>query len=166
MPATTALERLAEMGLELPVPPEPLFSYVPVRRVPIGGGRVMLFVSGQVALRDGTPVMQGRVPDEVSIEEAEENARLCALNILAQVHRAVGLDNVEQVANLNGFVLSSDTFGEQPRVINAASNLLVEVLGEAGRHSRIALGTNALPFSVPVEIAAVVVARDVDTAQA
>lgn len=93
------------------------------------------------------------------MEEAQAAARLCALNLLAQMEGAVGLDNVEQVAQLTGFVLSTDDFGEQPKVLNAASELLVDVLGEAGRHTRAALGTNALPFSVTVEIAAVVVVR-------
>ena len=80
-------------------------------------------------------------------------------NLLAQMEGAVGLDNVEQVAQLTGFVLSKDDFGEQPKVLNAASELLVDVLGEAGKHTRAALGTNALPFSVTVEIAAIVVVR-------
>jgi len=93
------------------------------------------------------------------VEEAQERAKVCALNLLAQMEAAVGLDNVEQVAQLTGFVLSADGFGEQPKVLNGASELLVEVLGDAGRHTRAALGTNALPFSVTVEIAAIVVVR-------
>jgi len=93
------------------------------------------------------------------VEEAQDRAKVCALNLLAQIEAAVGLDNVEQVAQLTGFVLSADGFGEQPKVLNGASELLVEVLGDAGRHTRAALGTNALPFSVTVEIAAIVVVR-------
>ncbi len=93
------------------------------------------------------------------MEQARECARRCALNILAQLEAAAGLDQVEQVLQLTGFVLSRDGFGEQPQVINAASELLAEVLGDAGRHSRVAVGTNALPLSVPVEIAAVAVVR-------
>ncbi len=103
--------------------------------------------------------MTGRCPDQVNIEEAQAAARVCALNLLAQMEGAVGLDRVEQVAQLIGFVLSADGFGEQPKVLNAASDLLVDVLGDAGRHTRAALGTNALPLSVTVEIAAVVVVR-------
>jgi enamine deaminase RidA (YjgF/YER057c/UK114 family) len=103
--------------------------------------------------------MTGRVPDQVSVEQAQEAARVCALNILAQIEAAAGLDNVEQVAQVLGWVLSADGFGDQPTVINAASELLAEVLGEAGRHARAAVGTNALPGSVTVEIAAVVVVR-------
>lgn len=103
--------------------------------------------------------MTGRCPDEVSVEEAQAAAKVCALNVLAQIEAAAGLENVEQVTQLIGFVLSTDDFGDQPKVINGASELLVDVLGEAGKHTRAALGTNALPFSVTVEIAAVAVVR-------
>src|SRR5216684_632254 len=118
--------RLGELGLELPIPPASVASYVPTRLVPIGDGRSLLYISGQVSTEAGKR-LTGRCP--------------------------------EQVMQLIGFVLSTDDFGDQPKVINGASDLLVEVLGEAGKHSRAALGTNALPFSVTVEIAAVVVVR-------
>lgn len=95
----------------------------------------------------------------VSVEEAIRRARLCALNVLAHIESAVGLDNVEDMTQLIGFVLSAEGFGEQPKVLNGASDLLVEVLGAAGKHTRAALGTNALPFSATVEIAAVAVVR-------
>jgi enamine deaminase RidA (YjgF/YER057c/UK114 family) len=133
-------------------------SYVPTRLVPIGGGRALLYVAGQVSSAKGER-LTGRCPDEVSIEEAQARARVCALNVLAQIDSAAGLDHVEQVTQVIGFVLSADGFGEQPKVLNGASDLLVDVLGEAGRHTRLALGTNALPFSVTVEIAAVAVVR-------
>lgn len=84
---------------------------------------------------------------------------MCAVNLLAQIEAAAGLDNVEQLAQLTGFVLSTAEFGDQPKVMNGASELLADVLGEAGKHTRAALGTNALPFSVTVEIAAVAVVR-------
>ena len=93
------------------------------------------------------------------MEQAQDAARACALNLLAQMESAAGLDNVEQVMQLTGFVLSTDDFGDQPKVINGASDLIVEILGDAGKHTRVALGTNALPFSVTVEIAAVAVVR-------
>jgi enamine deaminase RidA (YjgF/YER057c/UK114 family) len=99
------------------------------------------------------------VPDQVGIEQAQEAARVCALNVLAQIEAAAGLDQVEQIAQLTGYVESADGFGEQPEVINAASDLIVEVLGERGRHTRAAIGLNALPRSVTVEIAAVAVVR-------
>ncbi|HXM72824.1 MAG TPA: RidA family protein [Candidatus Dormibacteraeota bacterium] len=154
----TPHERLRELGLKLPAPPAAVASYVPTRLIPIGDGRALLYVSGQISTEDGKR-LTGRCPDEVSVEEAQARARVCALNVLAQMDAAAGLDNVEQVTQVIGFVLSADGFGDQPKVLNGASDLLVEVLGEAGRHTRAALGTNALPFSVTVEIAAVAVVR-------
>ncbi len=133
-------------------------SYVPTRRVPIGDGRALLFIAGQVAMKDGI-LLTGRVPSEVSVEVARDYARRCALNILAQIEAAAGLDNVVEIAQLTGWVLSTDDFDGQPQVINGASDLLVEVLGDAGRHARAAVGTNALPRGVTVEIAATVVVR-------
>jgi enamine deaminase RidA (YjgF/YER057c/UK114 family) len=154
----TPHERLQQLGLKLPIPPAPAASYVPTRLVQIGDGRALLYVAGQISVQDGKR-LTGRCPDEVTVEEAQARARVCALNVLAQLEAAAGLDNVEQVTQLIGFVLSADGFGDQPKVINGASDLLVDVLGDAGRHTRAALGTNALPFSVTVEIAAVAVVR-------
>jgi enamine deaminase RidA (YjgF/YER057c/UK114 family) len=133
-------------------------SYVPTVLVPIGGGRSLLYIAGQVSVLDGKR-LTGRCPDEVSVEAAQLAARACGMNLLAQMEAAAGLANVEQVAQLIAFVLSTPEFGDQPKVINAASDLLIEVLGERGKHSRAALGTSSLPFSVTVEIAAVVVVR-------
>jgi len=135
-----------------------LASYVPTRLVPIGEGRSLLYIAGQVSAEGGKR-LTGRCPDEVTVEQATAAARVCALNLLAQMEAAAGLDNIEQLIQLTGFVLSTDDFGDQPKVINGASDLIVDVLGEAGRHTRVALGTNALPFSVTVEIAAVAVVR-------
>ena len=149
-------ERLRELGLKLPVPPTPVASYVPTVLVPIGGGRSLLYIAGQVSMLDGKR-LTGRCPDEVSVEEAQVAARACGINLLSQMEAAARLANVEQVAQLIAFVLSTPEFGDQPKVVNAASDLLIEVLGEKGKHSRAAVGTNALPFSVTVEIAAVVV---------
>lgn len=144
--------------MKLPSPPAAAASYVPTRLIPIGDGRALLYVAGQVSVQDGKR-LTGRCPDEVTVDEAQARARICALNVLAQIDAAAGLDNVEQLAQVIGFVLSADGFGDQPKVINGASDLLEDVLGEAGRHTRAALGTNALPFSVTVEIAAVAVVR-------
>jgi enamine deaminase RidA (YjgF/YER057c/UK114 family) len=151
-------ERLRQLGLKLPVPPTPVASYVPTVLVPIGNERSLLYIAGQVSVQDGKR-LTGRCPDEVSVEDAQAAARVCALNLLAQMEAAAGLANVEQVVHLTGFVLSTDDFGDQPKVLNGASDLLGEVLGEAGKHTRAALGANSLPFSVTVEIAAVVVVR-------
>jgi enamine deaminase RidA (YjgF/YER057c/UK114 family) len=133
-------------------------SYVPTRLVPIGDGRGLLYVAGQVAMKGGK-LITGRVPSEVSVEQAHEAAQCCALNILAQIEAAVGLDRVIEMAQLIGWVLSDDDFGEQPQVINGASDLLVGVLGEPGKHARAAVGTNSLPRGVTVEIAATVHVR-------
>jgi len=154
---STPKDRLHELGIELPPAPRPLASYLPTRTVPLGGGRAMVFVAGQVPVRDGEVQYVGRVPDDVSVEDARLAARLCALNLLAQVEAAAGLDKVEQVASLTGFVRSSPGFSEQPLVINAASDLIAEVLGEAGKHSRAAVGVAELPRGVSVEIAAIFV---------
>lgn len=152
------IERLQNLGYQLPAAPAPLASYVPTRLVPIGDGRALLYIAGQVPLRDGE-LLTGRVPDQVGAGQAEEAARVCALNILAQIENAVGLDNVIEMAQLTGWVLSRDDFTGQPQVLNACSELLVEVLGEAGRHTRTALGTNALPRGVTCEVNAVAVVR-------
>ena len=128
------------------------------RLVPIGDGRALLYIAGQVSA-EGDQMLTGRCPDEVSVEEATRRARVCATRVLAQIEAAVGLDRVEGLMQLIGFVLSADGFGDQPKVMNGASDLLVEILGEAGKHTRAALGTNSLPFSVTIEIAAVAVVR-------
>jgi enamine deaminase RidA (YjgF/YER057c/UK114 family) len=155
---TSPHSRLRELGIELPAPPAAVASYVPTRLQPIGEGKSLLYIAGQVSTYEGKR-LTGRCPDQVTVEQAKTAAHACALNLLAQMESAAGLDNVEQVMQLIGFVLSTDDFGDQAQVMNGASDLLVDVLGEAGKHTRAALGTNSLPFSVTVEIAAVVVVR-------
>jgi enamine deaminase RidA (YjgF/YER057c/UK114 family) len=155
---TTPHERLRELGITLPAAPPPAASYVQTRLVLIGDGRALIYVAGQIS-RDGDKILTGRCPDQVSVEEAARRARLCALSVLAQIDSAAGLDRVEAMTQVIGLVLSAEGFGEQPKVMNGASDLLVEVLGPAGKHTRAALGTNALPFSATVEVAAVAVVR-------
>jgi len=155
---STPQDRLRELGITLPAPPAPAASYVQSRLVPITDERALLYIAGQVSA-DGDQMLTGRCPDEVTVEEATRRARLCGIRVLAQIEAAVGLDRVEAIAQLIGFVNSTDDFGDQPKVINGASNLLIEVLGEAGKHTRAALGTNSLPFSVTIEIAAKTVVR-------
>jgi len=155
---TTPHERLRELGITLPKPPPPAASYVQTRLSAIGDGRALLYVAGQVS-REGDELLKGRCPDEVSVEEATRRARLTALTVLAQIDAAVGLDKVEEITQLTGWVLSTDDFGDQPKVMNGASDLIVEVLGAAGKHTRAAVGASALPFSVTVEITAVAVVR-------
>ncbi len=119
-----------------------------------------MFVSGQVPVAGGVISHVGRVPDEVDLEAARDAARLCALNLLAQVEAAAGLDRVEQVASLTGYVRSAPGFSEQPQVINAASDLLASILGERGRHARAAVGVAELPRGVAVEIEAIFVVSE------
>jgi len=156
---TSPHDRLRELGLSLPSAPAPAANYVPTRVVPIGDDRALVYVAGQVPRRPDGSMYVGRVPDEVSVTDAIEAARACGLAILAQLEAAGGLDRVEQLLQVNGFVRCEDGFGDQPEVVNGCSDLLVEVLGEAGRHTRAALGTNALPRGVPVEITAVALVR-------
>ncbi len=156
---TTPQERLQALGLQLPEAPAPAANYVPTRVVPIAGGRAQVYVAGQIPRRPDGSMYVGRVPSEVSVDEAREAARACGLAILAQLQAAAGLERVEAVLQVIGFVLCDDAFGDQPEVINGCSDLLVEVLGEAGRHTRAALGASALPRGVTVEIAAVALVR-------
>jgi enamine deaminase RidA (YjgF/YER057c/UK114 family) len=150
--------RLRELGLTLPKPPPPAASYVQTRLVPISEQRSLLYIAGQVSA-DGDQYLSGRCPDEVDVEEATRRARVCATRVLAQIDAAVGLDSVEAIAQVLGYVNCTPEFGDQPKVMNGASELLVQVLGDAGKHTRAALGTNALPFNVTIEIAAVAVVR-------
>ena len=147
---------MRELGITLPVPPPPAASYLQTRLVAIGGGRSLIYVAGQIA-REGDKVLAGRCPDQVSIEEATRRARLCALSVLAQIEAAVGLDKIHEMTQVIGFVLSTEDFADQPKVINGASDLFVEVFGDACKHTRAAVGASALPFSTTVEIAAVAV---------
>ncbi len=151
-------DRLREIGITLPSPPAPLASYVPTLLVPLGDGRSLLYVAGQVSSRDGER-LTGRCPDQVPLEKAQDAARAAAVNVLAQIEGACGLDRVDQLLQVSGYVLSAEGFGDQPKVLNAASDLFGEVFGDAGRHTRVALGVNALPLSVTVEISAVAVVR-------
>lgn len=151
-------ERLRELGISLPAPPPPAASYVQTRLVPIGDGRSLLYIAGQIC-RDGNDVMTGRCPDEVSVEEANRRARLCGLAVLAQIQESVGLDKVVDLTQVIGFVRSVGGFTEQSKVVNGASELFVEVFGPTGKHTRAAVGANALPLGATVEIAAVAVVR-------
>jgi enamine deaminase RidA (YjgF/YER057c/UK114 family) len=141
-------ERLAELGIELPPVAAPVASYVPVV---VSNG--FAFVSGQVALDEGKPIHQGRLGAEVSVEEGMESARRCALQALAALKEALGsLDRVKRIVKLTVWVASTDSFTNQPRVANGASDLLAEIFGEEGRHARAAVAAPALPLGVPVEV--------------
>lgn len=142
--------RLTELGLRLPDASAPRYAYEATTQ---WGG--MLFVSGQIPRRDGVIEYTGTMDPMRDIEIGIKAAELCALNVLAQVEAAVGLENVEQLLKVNGYVASSGDFFDQPTVIDGASKLFRAVLGEAGRHSRTALGVGMLPADSLVEVEAV-----------
>ncbi|MGM5068857.1 RidA family protein [Rhodococcus qingshengii] len=142
-----ALDRLVELGLELPELSAPSYTYVPTRR-----HGDLLFVSGQISRRADGTILAGIVGETANLDDAVEAARVSALNFLARVHDAVGLENVDHIVKLNGYVASTPTFTQQPTVIDGASRLLVEVLGERGRHARTALAAPVLPANSLVEI--------------
>lgn len=140
--------RLAELGLTLPQPAPAVGNYVPF--VVTGN---LVFVSGQLPLEDGKLYVTGRLGAEVTLEEGARGARQCGLNLLAQVQAAAGgLDRVRRVVRLTGFVACTPDFTDQPKVINGASDLMVQVLGDAGRHARVAVGAPSLPLNAAVEI--------------
>jgi enamine deaminase RidA (YjgF/YER057c/UK114 family) len=144
----SAEERLAELGLTLPEVVAPLAAYVPSVR---SGDYV--YTSGQLPVVDGKLAATGKVGAEVSPEEARELARICALNALAAAASAAGgLSNIVRIVKVVGFVASDPAFSGQPQVVNGASELLVEVLGEAGKHARSAVGVAVLPLDAPVEV--------------
>ena len=146
--------RLQELGITLPQAAAPVASYVPVV---IHGD--LAFVSGQVSFVDGE-LLKGRLGEDVSLEDGMKAARGCGLMILAQLKAALGsLDRVVRVVKLGGFVNSAPDFTEQPKVVNGASDLMLEVFGEAGKHARAAVGVPSLPLGVAVEVDAVVAIR-------
>lgn len=144
--------RLRELGYELPAVPEPAASYVPATR----SGN-LIFTAGQLPFEGGDLRVAGRVGEEVTPEEAQEAARLCALNALAAAAaEAGGLNNIGRVVKVTGFVASGGDFNGQPQVINGASDLLGEIFGEAGLHARSAVGVAELPLDAPVEVEIIV----------
>jgi enamine deaminase RidA (YjgF/YER057c/UK114 family) len=146
-------KRLADLGVTLPEATRPVANYVPWTRA---GNE--LFVAGQIPLVGGKPMATGKLGAGVTLAEGQAAARQCAINILAQVRDACGgdLDRVRRVLKLNGFVNCTPEFGEIPQVINGASDLMVAVFGEAGKHARTSVGAPTLPLNVPVEIDAIV----------
>ena len=145
-------KRLAELGIDVPVPAKPVANYVGWVRT----GN-LVFTAGQVTLKDGKIGYIGKVGKDFSADEAAKAARICAINIIAQLKQACDgdLDRVKRIVKLVGFVNGVPEFSEQPKVINGASDVLVEVFGDKGKHARSAVGAGSLPLNVAVEVEAI-----------
>jgi len=144
--------RLAQLGIELPEPTVPMANYVPFT---VAGN--LVFVAGQISQWNGQPRHVGKLGAGIGLEEGRDAARLCALNILTHLRTACGcdLDRVRRVVQLRGFVNCTPDFTDMPRVVNGASDLMVEIFGDLGRHARAAVGVNSLPAGVAVEVEAI-----------
>jgi enamine deaminase RidA (YjgF/YER057c/UK114 family) len=148
--------RISELGIVLPAAAAPAANYVPAV---ISGS--LLYISGQLPFKDGKLAYLGRLGENVSVEDGYQAARLCAINLIAQIKAAAGsLDRVQRIVRLGGFVNSTADFTDQPKVVNGASDLFVEIFGEAGRHARSAVGAPSLPRGVSVEVDAIVALTD------
>ncbi len=150
----TPEEKLAQLGITLPEPMAAVANYVPTV---LHGG--MLYVSGQVSIGADGPV-KGSLGVNLSVEQGQAAARICGINIIAQVKGALGeLSRVERIVKLGGFVAAEEGFTEIPQVVNGCSDLMVEVFGEAGRHARSAVSCPVLPLGVAVEVDAVIAVK-------
>jgi len=149
MPAEKQLEAL---GFTLPVPPRPVASYVPAVR-----SGTLLFLSGILPMKDGKAAWTGKLGRELTVEQGADAARVACLNALAVVRAELGsLDAVKRIVRLSGHVASAEGFTQQPAVVNGASDLLVSVFGDAGRHARLALGACELPLGAAIELELIV----------
>jgi len=147
--------RATELGLEFPTPPKPLASYIPA--VQVGE---LLFLSGVLPLRNGQLLVTGKIGRDLTVDQGKEAARLAVLNALAIARSELGtLDRIKRVVRMVGHVASGEGFVQQPAVINGASDLLVELFGEAGRHARVAVGAAELPLNSPVELELILMVR-------
>ena len=148
----SAEDNLKKMNIQLPKPPSPVGSYVASK---ISGN--LIYISGQVPFKSDGKLITGKVGKELNLEEAQNAAKLCALNLLAQLKKACGgnLDKVKGCIKITGYVNSIDNFTEQPKVINGASDLISKVFEEIGKHTRAAVSVNSLPLGVPVEVDAI-----------
>jgi len=143
--------RLKDLGITLPEAPMPAANYVPFVR----SGN-LVFIAGQIPMEGGKPQFIGKLGREFKIEDGQKAARLCALNVIAQVRAATGdLDKVRRCVRVGGFVNGTADFTDQPQVVNGASDVIVEIFGEAGKHARAAVGVASLPRGVATEVEAV-----------
>lgn len=145
-------EKLVALGIVLPSPPKPVATYIPASQA-----GDLLFISGVIPIRDGHLVFCGKLGEDLTVENGYEAAKFALLNALAIIRQALGsLNRVKKIVRMTGYVASGAGFTEQPSVVNGASDLLVELFGEAGRHARLALGAAELPLNAPIEIELIV----------
>ena len=146
-------ENIKNLGLNIPDLPKALANYVPYKLV----GKT-IYISGQAPVQNGELIYKGKVGSDISIEEGIEAAKLCVINIIAALKTGLegDWDKLDSFVKLTGFVNCQDNFTDQPKIINGASDMLVEIFGDQGRHARVAVGSNALPLGIAVEIDAIV----------
>ena len=145
-------ENIKNLGLNIPDLPKALANYVPYKII----GKT-IYISGQAPVQNGELIYKGKVGSDISIEEGIEAAKLCVINIIAALKTGLegDWDKLDSFVKLTGFVNCQDNFTDQPKIINGASDMLVEIFGDQGRHSRVAVGSNALPLGIAVEIDAI-----------
>ena len=148
----TIEDSLKDLNINLPDAPKPVGSYVAYKQV-----EKLVFISGQISIRDDGTLIKGKIGSDLSLEEGQVAAKTCAINILSQIKSACDgdLERVKNCIKITGFVNSVDSFTEQPKIINAASELLVKIFGKKGIHSRAAVSVNSLPLGASVEIEAI-----------
>tara|TARA_B100000945_G_scaffold146268_1_gene117109 strand:- start:12 stop:467 length:456 start_codon:yes stop_codon:yes gene_type:complete len=144
-------QNLKKLNIDLPKAPDPVGSYVASKIV-----KNLVFISGQVSFDTQGKLIKGKVGNDLNLEQGQEAARFCALNIVAQLKKKCGsLDKVKGCIKLTGYVNSTDTFIDQPKVINGASDLISQIFGEGGKHTRAAISVNSLPLGAAVEVDAI-----------
>jgi enamine deaminase RidA (YjgF/YER057c/UK114 family) len=145
-------ENIKKLNIKLPPAPNPVGAYVAYKK--IGN---LVFISGQISLRSNGDLIKGKIGSDLSLEQGNEAAQICAINIIAQIKKACDgdLNNVKSCVKITGYVNSNDNFIDQPKVINGASDLLVKIFGENGKHSRAAISVSSLPLGASVEIDAI-----------
>ena len=146
-------ENIKNLGLNIPDLPKALANYVPYKII----GKT-IYISGQAPVQNGELIYKGKVGSDISIEDGKEAAKLCVINIIAALKTGLegDWDKLDSFVKLTGFVNCQDNFTDQPKIINGASDMLVEIFGDQGRHARVAVGSNALPLGIAVEIDAIV----------
>ena len=144
--------KLKELNIELPNAPDPVGAYVAFKKI-----NNLLFISGQLPISNDGKMIKGQIGKDLTLEDGQKASKLCVINILAQVKKALNgdLNNIKNCVKITGFVNSTDNFKDQPKVINPASETLSAVFGDKGKHARVAISSNSLPLGAAVEIDAI-----------